>query len=164
MSAIQTNLSGDTEELLKRLSSLGKIKKRGMLSAIADGLRSTTVDRFTTERDPQGRKWQDSIRASETGGKTLTDTSQLKDSIRSEVTDNGIAVGTNDIRAATLQYGDTRTIRAKNGRYLAFQVGGKWRNVESVTIHIPARPFLGISEEDEQEIQDIINEAVREDG
>ncbi len=33
--------------------------------------------------------------------------------IRSEVSDSGLAVGTNDIRAATHQFGDERTIRAK---------------------------------------------------
>ena len=95
-------------------------------------------------------------------GKTLTKTTQLKTSIRSEVSDSGLAVGTNDIRAATHQFGDERTIRAKNKKYLTFKIGGQWKRVASVKVSIPPRPFLGISEEDEQDIKDTLEEIFEE--
>ena len=98
----------------------------------------------------------------EEGGKTLTKTTQLKTSIRSEVSDSGLAVGTNDIRAATHQFGDERTIRAKNKKYLTFKIGGQWKRVASVKVSIPPRPFLGISEEDEQDIKDTLEEIFEE--
>lgn len=162
MSSIKAELSGDTDELLKRLNRLSQLEIRGALSSIAEGLRTSTVERFTEEKSPEGKKWKPSIRAQEEGGKTLTKTSQLKTSIRSEVSDSGLAVGTNDIRAATHQFGDERTIRAKNKQYLTFKIGGQWKNVTSVKVNIPARPFLGISEEDEQDIRDALEEIVEE--
>ena len=162
MSSIKAELSGDTDELLKRLKRLSQLEIRGALNSIAEGLRTSTVERFTEEKSPEGKKWKPSIRAQEEGGKTLTKTSQLKTSIRSEVSDSGLAVGTNDIRAATHQFGDERTIRAKNKQYLTFKIGGQWKKVTSVKVNIPARPFLGISEEDEQDIKDALEEIVEE--
>lgn len=162
MSSIRAEVSGDTEALLQRLNKLTSFNKRGVLNAIAEGLRSSTVERFSQEQSPDGTKWSPSIRASGSGGKTLTQTTTLKNSIRAEVSDSGVAVGTNDIRAATHQFGDVRTIRAKKGKYLSFQIGGRWVRKASVTIHIPARPFLGISAEDQEEIRDTLEEAFKE--
>ena len=154
MSSVKAELSGDLDALLGRLKRLSHAEARGALNAIAEGLRTSTVERFTEEKSPEGKAWKTSIRASEEGGKTLTKTGVLKNSIRTEVSDTGLAVGTNDIRAATHQFGGERTIRAKNRKYLTFRAGGQWRRVKSVRVNIPARPFLGISEEDEQEIME----------
>lgn len=156
MSSIRAELSGETEQLIQRLNRLYHLEPRGVLNSIAEGLRTSTVERFTEEKSPEGKSWKSSIRANESGGKTLTKTTQLKTSIRSEVSDGGLAVGTNDIRAATLQFGDERTIRAKNGKYLTFRIGGQWRSVTSVRVSIPPRPFLGISSEDERDIKDTL--------
>ena len=144
------------------LNRLSHLETRGVLNSIAEGLRTSTVERFTEEKTPEGTSWKPSIRAQEEGGKTLTKTTQLKTSIRSEVSDSGLAVGTNDIRAATHQFGDERTIRAKNKKYLTFKIGGQWKRVASVKVSIPPRPFLGISEEDEQDIKDTLEEIFEE--
>lgn len=162
MSSIRAELSGDTDALLKRLGRLGNLETRGALNAIAEGLRTSTVERFTEEKSPEGKKWKPSIRAREEGGKTLTKTAHLKNSIRAKVSENGLAVGTNDIRAATHQFGDERTIRAKNKPYLTFKIGGQWKRVVSVKVNIPARPFLGISAQDEQDINDTLEEIFEE--
>lgn len=154
MSSIKAELTGDAGELLKRLDKMKNLDVRGALNSIAEGLRTSTVERFTDEKSPEGKSWKQSIRAKENGGKTLTQTTQLKTSIRSEVNNTGLAVGTNDIRAATHQFGDERTIRAKNKKHLSFQIGGRWVKVASVKVNIPARPFLGISDEDNQDIKD----------
>ena len=162
MSSIRAEKSGDTDELLQRLNRLSHLETRGVLNSIAEGLRTSTVERFTEEKTPEGTSWKPSIRAQEEGGKTLTKTTQLKTSIRSEVSDSGLAVGTNDVRAATHQFGDERTIRAKNKKYLTFKIGGQWKRVASVKVSIPPRPFLGISEEDEQDIKDTLEEIFEE--
>lgn len=162
MSSVKVALSGDTDELLRRLNQMGNLDVRGILRSMAEGLRTSTVERFTEEKAPDGTPWKPSIRAREENGKTLTKTAQLKTSIRSEVSGQGLAVGTNDIRAATHQFGDSRTIRARNKRYLTFKIGGQWRRAVSVNVDIPARPFLGISKEDEQDIKDILEEAFEE--
>ena len=162
MSSIRAELSGDTDALLKRLGRLGSLETRGILKSIAEGLRTSTVERFKEERSPEGKPWKTSIRAREEGGKTLTKTGQLKNSIRTEVRGSGLAVGTNDIRAATLQFGDERTIRAKNKKHLTFKVGGQWRRAGSVKVSIPPRPFLGISRADEQDIKETLEEVFEE--
>lgn len=162
MSSIRAELSGDTDELLQRLNRLGNLETRGVLNSIAEGLRTSTVERFTEEKSPEGKPWKTSIRAREEGGKTLTKTAQLKNSILSEVSESGLAVGTNDIRAATHQFGDERTIRAKNKKYLTFKIGGQWKKAASVKVSIPPRPFLGVSEQDEQDIKDALEEIFEE--
>ena len=136
MSSIRAEMSGDTDELLQRLNRLSHLETRGVLNSIAEGLRTSTVERFTEEKTPEGTSWKPSIRAQEEGGKTLTKT--------------------------THQFGDERTIRAKNKKYLTFKIGGQWKRVASVKVSIPPRPFLGISEEDEQDIKDTLEEIFEE--
>lgn len=162
MASIRAELSGGTDALLRRLNRLGNLETRGILNSIAEGLRTSTVERFMEERSPEGETWKASIRAQEEGGKTLTKTTQLKNSIRSEVGEGGLAVGTNDIRAATHQFGDERTIRAKNKKYLTFRIGGQWKRAASVRVSIPPRPFLGVSEQDEQDIKEALEEIFEE--
>lgn len=162
MSSIKAELSGETEQLIQRLNRLQHLEIRGVLNSIAEGLRTSTIERFTEEKSPEGKAWEASIRAKTEGGKTLTKTTQLKTSIRSEVSGSGLAVGTNDIRAATHQFGDERTIRPKNGKYLTFKIGGHWKRVTSVKVNIPARPFLGISSEDEKAIRGNLEELFEE--
>lgn len=136
--------------LLKELGRLEKLELKGALNAIGEGLRTSTVERFEAEESPEGKKWKPSIRASmESGGKTLTQSGKLKTHIRKRVSGSGLAVGTNDIKAATHQFGDTRTIRVKN-------------RASSIRITIPPRPFLGISEADEQEIRETLEEVLEE--
>lgn len=43
-----------------------------------------------------------------------------------------------------------------------FKIGGQWKRVASVKVSIPPRPFLGISEEDEQDIKDTLEEIFEE--
>lgn len=162
MASIRAELSGGTDALLRRLNRLGNLETRGILNSIAEELRTSTVERFMEERSPEGETWKASIRAQEEGGKTLTKTTQLKNSIRSEVGEGGLAVGTNDIRAATHQFGDERTIRAKNKKYLTFRIGGQWKRAASVRVSIPPRPFLGVSEQDEQDIKETLEEIFEE--
>ena len=51
---------------------------------------------------------------------------------------------------------------AKNGKYLKFKIGNKFVSKQSVRVNIPARPFLGISEKDDEEIREILEDVVRE--
>lgn len=104
------------------------------------------------------------IRAAETGGKTLIDSSQLRNSIKTTADASGFAVGTNVKHAATHQFGDKgRTIRAKRAKNLRFQVGGQWISKKKVKVNIPARPFLGLSDEDMQEIKATTEEFIGRD-
>lgn len=162
MSSIHIRIDGDRQRLMKQLQKMGSIDIKGLNKSIAEGLRTSTMERFRIEKDPEGKKWKTSIRAQETGGKTLTKTAKLKTSIRSTASAGGFAVGTNDIRAATLQFGDERTIRPRRGPVLKFKIDGRWISAKEVHIKIPARPFLGISEDDDKQIKKALEEALEE--
>lgn len=162
MSSIQVRVTGEDRQLFRRLRALGDIDMKGVNRAMAEALRTGTVERFQTEKTPEGGRWESSIRAAENGQKTLTQTGQLKRSIRVRANEAGFAVGTNDIRAATLQFGDRRTIRARDGGRLIFRIGGQWRRAREVTVTIPARAFLGVSEDDDAEIRSMLESMLEE--
>ena len=162
MSSVNVKVDGDVQRLMKRLGRIAGVDKAGINNTIAEGLRTSTIERFQAEKSPEEKKWKQSIRAREEGGKTLTKSTALRSSIRSEGSADGLAIGTNDIRAATHQFGDTRIIKAKRKKALRFRINGRWVSKKEVKVTIPARPFLGVSEEDEEEIKKLLGKALEE--
>lgn len=162
MSSIKAQLTGDNLRLAARMQKLGKLQVKGVMNAIAEGLRTSTVERFSSGTSPEGESWKPSMRTKEGKGRTLIETSALRNSIRAQTSETGFAVGTNDVKAATHQFGDSRTIRAKKSKYLVFPIGGQFRKVIQVNVNIPARPFLGISKDDEKEMQETLKEILEE--
>lgn len=160
--SVKVDVEGDVEQLISRLDRISGIDKSGVMNAIAEGLRASTQERFRSGTAPDGDRWQPSIRERSGEGKTLVRTNALSNSIRAKADATGAAVGTNKIYAATHQFGDERTIRAKNGKYLKFKIGGRYVSVPSVRVSIPARPFLGISQSDEEEIRELLDEVFEE--
>lgn len=45
---------------------------------------------------------------------------------------------------------------------MRFQINGRWISKKEVKVTIPARPFLGVSEEDEEEIKKLLGKAMEE--
>lgn len=161
-------LDGDVKKLMMRLRQLADIDKKGINASIAEAVRGSTVERFKTEKGPDGKKWKQSIRAAQEGGVTLTKSAGLKNSIKSTSDDSGFAVGTNKVYASTHQLGAKNrkiTIRAKTSKGLVFQIDGRWIRKKQVTvrINIPARPFLGLSDDDMQEIKGILEDYFMEE-
>lgn len=154
-------LDGDTRALLRKMRGFAELDKKNLNTALAEGVRESTLERFKQSKDPTGRRWKTSIRAATEGGKTLIQSSQLRNSIKSTADASGFAVGTNVKHAATHQYGEPgRTIRARKKKALRFQVGGKWVSKKEVKVTIPARPFLGLSDEDMREIKGTVEDFV----
>lgn len=161
MPGTSIRLDGDVSALLRRMRSYSEIDRKNLNAALAETARESTLERFRQSRDPDGKKWKTSIRAESTGGRTLIDTAQLRNSIKSYYDDKGFAVGTNAKHGSTHQFGaKDRTIRAKTTRGLRFQVGGKWVTKQQVKVDIPARPFLGLSSEDMEEIKATVEEFI----
>lgn len=111
----------------------------------------STQQRFEREEAPDGTPWPMSIRVLTEGGKTLSDTRRLHNSMTHEASNDGVAIGTNVIHAAIHQTGGT--IRAKTSKGLRFKVAGGWVTRQSV--EIPQRAFLGLDTDDEKAIGDI---------
>ena len=113
---------------------------------------TSTQQRFLEQKSPDGEGWEKSSRAKSKGGQTLRDRGNLFDSLTYSADSNSVAWGTNLIYAAIHQYGGE--IKAKNGGKLKFKVGGHFVQVDKVDM--PARPYLGLTDEDEAEITDIV--------
>lgn len=120
---------------LRRLSDMDTAR---MLDAIGSELESQTRRRISEEKTaPDGTpwaEWSDNY-TPKPGGKLLERDGNLLDSIAFEVGPDAVTVGSNMVYAATHQYG-----RGK----------------------IPARPFLGVSEENTADIGDVVMDFIAE--
>lgn len=119
-------------------------------------LEDDTLDRFDTETAPDGSAWAKSGRAKVEGGKTLTDSSQLRSSIHHVAGADQVEVGTNKIYGRIHNEGGT--IRAKSAAGLRFKLPGKLGFRRVMEVELPQRQFLGLSPFAEQELLDQAND------
>ena len=149
MPGTSIRLDGDVSALLRRMRAYSELDRKNLNAALAESARESTLERFRRSKGPDGRRWKTSIRAAPVGG------------IKSYSDEKGFAVGTNVKHGATHQFGEPgRTIRAKTRKGLRFQVGGRWVTKKQVKVSIPARPFLGLSEEDMEEIKATVEDFI----
>lgn len=126
-----------------------------IMSAIGTGLVSSTHRRFVTQSSPDGEKWlglNDEYKKMKRNARILTESGRLRDSISSSPGNDYVRVGTNVIYAAIHQFGGT--IVPKNASHLVFRLATGVVLAKSVTL--PARPYLGISDDDEEMIADTV--------
>lgn len=126
-----------------------------VMNAIGTGLVSSTTKRFVSQTDPDGVTWaavNDEYAEGKKNSRILTESGRLRDSITHKASRDAVLVGSNVIYAAIHQFGGV--INAKSGGRLSFFIGGKLARPTSVTM--PARPYLGISKDDENMIGDVI--------
>jgi len=115
----------------------------------------TTLDRFRDEETPAGVPWKPSARAAQQGGRTLTDSSRLSDSITVRTSAHGVEIGTNLSYAAIHQFGGK--IEPKDASRLVFRgIDGNLVFAGSVTI--PARPYIGFGAQDQAAITDALTD------
>lgn len=137
---------------LARLVELGADLTPAM-DEIGGMLETSTQMRFERGESPSGEPWPPSIRAIAEHGKTLIDSARLMQSITHQAARDRVRVGTNVIYAAVQQKG---AVISSQGGYLKFRIGDRW--VQKRQVEIPARPFLGVSEDDRREIVAILRE------
>lgn len=146
------------------LAELGRLAARiqhprGMYDLIGEALVRSTQQRFEEGRSPNGSPWPPSIRALAEGGQTLVKSARLQTSITHAASDQGVEVGTNVLYAAVHQFG--ATIRPVSADALRFQIGDRW--VTTKQVRIPARPFIGLDDDDEREIVAIAEDWLRDE-
>lgn len=126
------------------------------MGAIARLGENSTRLRFRNEIGPDGRRWKPSLRAQVHGGRTLTKDGHLANSISSNYGKDFAEWGVNRVYAAIHQFWGV--IRAK-GKALAFAIpGGGFAVVKAV--RMPARPFLGVNDDDSSDILDILQRRI----
>jgi len=142
---------------LRQLSDLTPMMER-----IGTSLETSVSERFEKGEGPGGIAWPLSHRARETGGKTLVDSTRLRDSIVSEADAQSARIGTNVPYAATHQFGAfIEPIGGDATSKLAFTLpNGQFVMVDQV--EIPARPFLGFDAKDETDIAETVEAYMRE--
>jgi phage virion morphogenesis protein len=159
MTGVRFELDGSEAALVALSAAAARLDDpMPLYDEIGSMLVVSTQNRFEREEAPDGTPWPMSIRVLTEGGKTLSDTRRLVNSITHEASRDGVAVGTNVVYAVPHQMG--ATIRAKTARGLRFQIAGGWVIIHSVDI--PERAFLGLDAEDEKAIGDIAGDYLSE--
>lgn len=149
-SGASINWGGFDKALDNAIDKLGA-KRRELMEGIGEVLISSTQKRFQDEKDPEGQPWKKTRR----GGKVLSDTKRLERSIDSAATLDSVMVGSNLKYARIHQKGGT--IRPKNKKFLRFP-GSDGQDVFTKEVTIPARPYLGINDEDKKEVAAFIGD------
>lgn len=169
MSGALIEIVVDDKEIREALSRLAKAtgNLRPALKNIGEYMQHSIWERFDAQKDPSGKPWTklkpSTLLRKKGRGKILVGPqSRLRDSIAYEASSDQVEVGTNVKYAAIHQFGGkTRPhkINARPGKALFWP--GASHPVASVNhpgSTIPARPFLGVSDEDRSEILDIIRD------
>lgn len=128
------------QELLQRTGSLAPV-----LRDIGEHLVNTTRERFEAQKAPSGQPWAplSSVtqqRKSRNANKVLIQDGDLMRDLVPSVNGNTLEVTNNRIYAAMQQFGGTKA---------------QWPHLWG---DIPARPFMGFSDDDRQSILDIARE------
>lgn len=141
MASIQIKVQGDDafKQALKQLENKASNLKP-YFDDLGEYMVLSTRERFDREVDPDGNRWPELAPATvarkarkNKNPKILQQDSILRDSITPDATQDQLEMGTN------LEYGPTH------------QYGDSSRN-------IPARPYLGFSDQDLQEAMDLIGD------
>lgn len=173
MAGISLSVTIDDRELRGGLDALIALDREDALhpawDAIGELMVSTTQSRFDKQHGPDGAPWIPSKRALRVGGRTLIETARLFGSITHNVLGNGVEWGTNVVYAAIHQLGGTIHRKARTQTIYRRQKSNSNRFVKksksdfatehAVGAHdiiIPARPFLGLDEEDRVESENIL--------
>lgn len=152
MTGVRFELTGAEAALATLAEAAAKAERpRELYDEIGGAMVASTQQRFEDEVDPDGNPWPDSLRKKLLGGRTLTEIGILAGSFTHEPSNAGVAWGTNVIYAAIHQLGGT--IRAKTPAGLTWRAPGNGGWVTKQEVTIPARPFLGLDDEDEAEIE-----------
>ncbi|MEQ8396424.1 phage virion morphogenesis protein [Thalassobaculum sp.] len=129
------------------------------LDRIGAAMVASTQIRFERQAGPDGSPWPPSIRALTEGGITLTKSGRLAQSITHRADPSGVEWGSDLVYAAPHQFG--ATIHAKSAGTLLFKLPGGLGYRRAASVTLPTRPYLGIDDEDESEILDILADFAR---
>ena len=156
------NIELDINELSRVLDkAVARLSRpKLMFAEMGEELLAIHFARFTAQQAPDGTPWtplKEWYRESKkkNADKILTLDGHLSGTLRYQASDTGVVFGSDRPYAAIHQFGGT--ITAKNAKALNVQ----GRPVKSVTI--PARPWLGLSIDDEQRLLDIARKHLKND-
>jgi phage virion morphogenesis protein len=165
--------SYDDEAIRQRLRDLDRASNNltPAMKNIGEHMVQSTEANFNSESGPDGQKWQDvtpARRAKKKHSKILTESLHLRQSFIPKANRKSVTVGTVVPYAAVHQFGfdgqvkvpqHQRTIKQAFGRNLKAPVTFTVAAF-SFQQHMPARPSLGVSQSDREEIVSIIEDHI----
>lgn len=174
----------ELERLKAFMAEQAALDTSGLMHRLGEYLQRTTQARFKTQTAPDGTPWAPlqqryARRKKYNKDKVLTLRGYLRSYIHYQVPDaHTVEVGSNQKYAAIHQFGGeidkperqaTVRYRSVAGKVLFAGKKHKRATEKAVTIpvhfvKIPARPFLGLSAEDDREIQRIIRDWLADGG
>ncbi|KQZ87201.1 hypothetical protein ASD64_07095 [Mesorhizobium sp. Root157] len=129
-----------------KVAAIGDYNRPQFLDELGGLVVSQTQRRIRSEKTaPDGSAWKPNI----AGTSILFASGALDDSIHHVVGGSSVQVGSGLVYAGIHQHGGT--IEPKNADKLAFFVGGNF--VMTDEVEMPARPYVGISAENGEEIE-----------
>lgn len=177
---------GGLRSALQRMKALGE-SPRPIFEAIAIYGENSTRARFKNQVGPDGKKWTPSKRAKKTGGQTLVHSARLLRSQSHRSNASSAEWGSNVVYARIHQLGGDierlahsswlrlRTnsrgalLRQQSDERLAVFAKATHKRavkrrytVGAHKIKMPARPYLGVNEQDGKEILALTNDAVHQ--
>lgn len=108
---------------------------------------------LVSNQAPDGTPWKQSKRAIQKGGKTLLDKRRLHASITQEAHSDSVDWGSNMVYSAVHQLG---AAAGAFGIWEGVLKGGGKRTLSLPFGDIPARPYLGVSNEDRETISELV--------
>lgn len=158
MSGVQFTVTLKDDAVSRAMDRLAAASEdmTGLMNEVGQALVAGAVQRISiTNVAPDGGAWQPSRRAAEHGGKTLLKSGYLRDGINAWAGPDHVLVGT------AVPYGAVHQLGAATGS-LGFWSGTDKRGREMAVLSpwgdIPARPYLGISDEEEEEILGLVEQ------
>ncbi|WP_315742832.1 MULTISPECIES: phage virion morphogenesis protein [unclassified Bradyrhizobium] len=169
---LRVDLSGQDKALGMLADAVTRLSNpRPMFEDIGLALVTSTHHRFDRSKAPDGSPWPPSLRVVQRGGKTLILSSRLYRSITFDASPTQVEVGTNVIYAAIHQFGGDID-QAPREAVLHFKTNkrtgvsrfakpskadrARKATIGARTIHMPARPFLGLDQDDPRTITTIV--------
>ncbi|UFZ05459.1 phage virion morphogenesis protein [Bradyrhizobium ontarionense] len=169
---LRIDLAGQDKVVGRIAEAIGRLSDpRPMFEDIGLALVTSTHHRFDQQRAPDGSPWPPSLRVKQHGGKTLILSSRLYRSITFQASTAQVEVGTNVIYAAIHQFGGDidqaareavlhfkTNKRTGRSRFAKPSKADRARKamIGARTIHMPARPFLGLDQDDPRTITTIV--------
>lgn len=138
---------------IQAIEGIETLDQGELLDAIGRLLQESTRERIeVTKTSPDGASWK----PNRTGTSTLYQSGNLAASIDYQTGSGHVEVGSALVYAAIHQFGGT--IRPVSAKRLAFMIGNQL--VFATKVEIPARPYLGISGQDQTDVFDMIVDAI----
>ena len=139
----------DFQSRLRKLRErVADLDTQELMRTVGGEILARTMERFNRAESPDGGKWPITIRQKMGDSRTalLGQGSNLAQSYTYRTDSDSVEIGSNLKYAAIHHFGGT--IRAKRAKVLRFRIGDTWVMKKAVTI--PARPALGVNDEDER--------------